>query len=152
MRCQWRYAPGGSDSVTHCVALNRALYLRMGVGDGFVEVAVNTAKQTTTPITMPRFPAVLQDALTDRCKSDGAQLDDLAALVRLGLRESDRTAGLIETTSLTSSFDKVEARRAATGVLQAGATATESRSSRSSAATGAPTSRSNPHCRSRSEI
>jgi hypothetical protein len=96
------------------VALNRSLYQHMGVGDAFVETAVATAKQTTTPITVPRFSSVVEDALTERCKSDGAQLDDLAALLRFGLKQRGRAAGLVETTGLASSLDKVEARRQAT--------------------------------------
>ena len=100
-----------NESVTRCIALNRSLYLHMGVGADFVETAVNTAKQTTTPITMPRFPAVVEDALTERCKSDGAQLDDVTALLQFGLRQRGRAAGLVETASLASSLEKVEARR-----------------------------------------
>jgi hypothetical protein len=95
--------------------MNRALYLHMGVGDAFVESAVNTAKQTTTALTMPRFPAVVQDALTERCKSDGAQLDDLAALLRLSLSQRRRTSALVEARSLVSALERVEARRKTTG-------------------------------------
>jgi hypothetical protein len=99
-----------SDSVAHCVATIRSLYQHMGVGDAFLETAADTAKQTTAPITMPRFPAVVEDALTERCKSDGAQLNDVAALLKFALRQRARAAGLVETGALAASLDKVEAR------------------------------------------
>jgi len=88
-----------------------ALYEKMDVGDDFVRDARDTAKQTTTPTTISRYPRFVEDFFVEKCKSDAAQLDDLKALLQYAIVNSGgRTADLVPTTTLRETLAKVETR------------------------------------------
>jgi hypothetical protein len=88
-----------------------AIYQKMDVGDDFIRDARDTAKQTTTPTTIARFPRPVEDFLVEKCKSDAAQLDDLKALLQFGIANGGSRAGdLVQTATLRQSLAKAEAR------------------------------------------
>lgn len=93
-------------------AMMMSIYKKMDVGDAFMALTRATAAATTSRFVVSRHPRFLEDTLLTRCKSDGAQLDDLAALLRLS-GSGHSTVGLaqIHKDPLKAALAKLEARR-----------------------------------------
>lgn len=99
-----------SETVALALRLMTGLYRKMDVGEDFVRTARETAKQTTTPVPVPRYPSFVEDALLERCNSDPAQLDDVAALLEYARGAAGRTYGIVSAAPLGEAMKAVALR------------------------------------------